>query len=411
MENHYQAILSDIEVIQVDAKKFALCRDNKVFYVGELLFNLVKLLKEGHETSYVQTTLTEKFNANLSPEKIEQVIEENIIKKILSNTASNPADALFTSKYIFGKTKLMSGETLHKIANSFKWLFIKPIFILGFILTSIICGIFLKEVFAGSSVFDSNLTNQNRLAYILVSYGFLIFIGMFHELGHAAATAKYKIAPKEIGFGFYLIFPVLYTDVSKIWVLNKYRRLVVNLGGIYFQLIVGTILWILYQWASSNAPTLIGYIQAVFLTNSILIIYSMNPFMRNDGYWIYSDLFEIENLSKTAFTYPKKIYSYFVGETKVSAKLGLKKVFKETPLLIYCLANYFLIGLLPFWVFKMSKTNFQKIEQLIANNWHFVGLSYAESGILIFKIAFFYVITTVVIIRTAKMLISTYRTN
>jgi putative peptide zinc metalloprotease protein len=411
MENHYQALLTEIEVIQVDAKKFAICRENKVFYVGELLFNLVKLLKEGNTPSSAQEILLEKFNVNLSPEKIEQVIEENIVNKVISNTSPDPADALFSSKYIYGKSKIMSGETLHKIANIFQWLFAKPVFIFGFIATSIMCGIFLKEVFRGSSLFDSNLTTQNRLAYILVSYGFLMFIGMFHELGHAAATARFKIAPKEIGFGFYFIFPVLYTDVSKIWVLNKYRRLVVNMGGIYFQLIVGSVLWVLYHWSLTNAPVLIGYIQATFLTNTIMIVYSMNPFMRNDGYWIYSDLFEIENLSKSAFTYPKKVYGYFFGESKENVGIGFKKVFRETPLLIYCLANYVLISFLPLLVIKMSRINYQKIQTLIANNWHFEGLSYTETGIMIFKIVFFYVITTIVIIRTAKMLISTYRTN
>ena len=119
MENHYQVLLSEIEVIQVDAKKFAICRENKVFYVGELLFNLVSLLKEGNEPSSIQKILLEKFNVSLSPQKIEQVIEENIVNKVISNTSPDPADALFSSKYIFGKTKLMSGETLHSIANNF----------------------------------------------------------------------------------------------------------------------------------------------------------------------------------------------------------------------------------------------------------------------------------------------------
>jgi putative peptide zinc metalloprotease protein len=411
MENHYQTLLSEIEAIQVDAKKFAICRENKVFYVGELLFNLVKLLKEGNTPTAIQQILLEKQNINLTPEKIEQVIEENIINKVISNTSPNPADALFSSKYIYGKARLMSGETLHKIARLFQGLFTKYIFIIGFIVTSIISGIFLKEVFRGNSIFDSSMNTQNGLTYILVSYGFLIFIGMFHELGHAAATAHYKIAPKEIGFGFYFIFPVLYTDVSKIWVLNKYRRIVVNLGGIYFQLIIGSVLWLLYHWSLSNAPELLGYIQAVFLTNTVMIIYSMNPFMRNDGYWIYSDLFEIENLSKSAFTYPKKVYSYFAGEHKISFVSGFKKISKEIPLLIYCLTNYMLITLLPFLVYKMSRVNYQKIRLLIANNWHFQGMSYAETGIMISKIVFFYVITTIVIIRTAKMLITTYRTN
>ena len=411
MENHYQRLLSEIEVVQVDTNKFAVCRENKVFYVGELLFNLVKLLKEGHNPEIVQQELLINFNTNLSPEKIELIIEENIVKKILINTGVNPAEAFFSSKYIFGKTTLMSGESLHRIALLFKWLFIKPVFITLFMFTSIASGFFLKGILSTGLIFGSDLNNQSKVTYLIVTYTFILFIGMFHELGHAAATARFGIKPKEIGFGFYFVFPVLYTDVSKIWVLQKYRRMVVNLGGIYFQLIIGAILFIFYQWSGQNAPEISGYIKTVFITNSILIIYSLNPFLRNDGYWVYSDMFEIENLSKSAFSYPKKAFSYFFGNDKSTFKDGLLKISKELPLFFYCLANYVLISLLPLWVIKMTKVNYKQIEILMANNWHFVGLSYAESGIQIAKIIFFYVITTVVIVRTAKMLISTYRPN
>lgn len=60
--------------------------------------------------------------------------------------------------------------------------------------------------FSGASI------KQLPVYYIL--FLFLLFI---HELGHAAAAYAYGIKPKEIAFGIYFIFPVLYTNVSGIW--------------------------------------------------------------------------------------------------------------------------------------------------------------------------------------------------
>jgi len=56
--------------------------------------------------------------------------------------------------------------------------------------------------------------------------GIMVFIGyilslIIHEIGHATATASMGKRAKEIGFGFYIIFPVFYTDVTSVWSMKK----------------------------------------------------------------------------------------------------------------------------------------------------------------------------------------------
>ena len=46
---------------------------------------------------------------------------------------------------------------------------------------------------------------------------FMISSSFFHELGHAAACKYFGIRHGGIGFGLYLNFPVLYTDVTEVW--------------------------------------------------------------------------------------------------------------------------------------------------------------------------------------------------
>ncbi|SJZ47328.1 MULTISPECIES: M50 family metallopeptidase [Porphyromonas] len=131
------------------------------------------------------------------------------------------------------------------------------------------------------------------LLYIVISIG-IIFI---HEMGHAVASERYKVSPKEIGFGFYLYFPVFFTDVSRSWMATRRQRIVIDVAGFYFQIISMTIL-LLFSFLYTM-PNHILF--AIILDNLIVIIYNMNPLFRFDGYWIFSDIFGITNLRNKSY--------------------------------------------------------------------------------------------------------------
>jgi putative peptide zinc metalloprotease protein len=74
------------------------------------------------------------------------------------------------------------------------------------------------------------------LLCLLVLYG----CSILHEFGHAAAGKRFGATPGDIGFGFYFIAPVFFSDLSDVWKLPPKERIIVNLGGIYFELIVAS---------------------------------------------------------------------------------------------------------------------------------------------------------------------------
>ena len=119
---------------------------------------------------------------------------------------------------------------------------------------------------------------------------FMLLSSFFHELGHASACKHFGVQHGGIGFGLYLTFPVLYTDVTEVWKLNRIQRCVVNIAGVYFQ----------SYW-------LIGLLIGFFLTGNDILRYlilimnfgflmTLNPFFKFDGYWIASDLLGVPNL-------------------------------------------------------------------------------------------------------------------
>ena len=130
------------------------------------------------------------------------------------------------------------------------------------------------------------------IAYALLS----LIVLLVHELGHASASHRYKVRPKSIGFGFYIFFPVLYTDVTASWLANRTQRVIIDLGGFYFQIIL--MLFFIPLGIILDLPKV--FISIFVWDNIFIILYNLNPLFRFDGYWILSDLFGITNLRTKA---------------------------------------------------------------------------------------------------------------
>jgi putative peptide zinc metalloprotease protein len=111
-----------------------------------------------------------------------------------------------------------------------------------------------------------------------------------HELGHAVACSRYGVKPGGIGFAVYLVFPALYCDVTRAWLLPRRQRVVVDVSGIVFEIGAGAVL-----------ATIGGALhQPVFTLASFLIlsnlVWALNPFGRFDMYWTLADALGIVDL-------------------------------------------------------------------------------------------------------------------
>lgn len=112
-----------------------------------------------------------------------------------------------------------------------------------------------------------------------------------HEFGHVAATARAGVKHGGIGFGLYAyLFPVLYADVTGIWLASRQERIIANLAGIYAQ--------VLYAGVLAAGYLLTGYEPLRFAAGgvSIMALWQFNPFVRHDGYWLLTDLTNTPNL-------------------------------------------------------------------------------------------------------------------
>ena len=394
-------LIQSVEVVQVEKHKFALHGNDKIFFVGEMLYDIFRLRKEGCEIDEIHQFLQEKNNACPSIEKIEEVLNDNL-DKIFKEPSLKGAES--KSKYIYWQIRIIPESVLEKIAGILQILFNRYVFILFNIAGGYWTFFLVKSIFM-RGLFDSRITLKDGVFLFIVSYVFLFCVSMFHEFGHASAASRFGIKAKEIGFGFYLIFPVLYTDVTKVWLLNRYRRIVVNVGGIYFQMLINIALY----FAFKNFTNYQNIVSALFLTNTTLALYSLNPIMRNDGYWIYSDLFDIPNLSKTAFDYPVRAYLYFKGKIDIFHSDGIISWGQKIALFVYAFVMYFLLLILPLGFARISFYNFKEVGKFIQEYPNLHGIMLVEQCLHILKLLFFYSLTTYFTVRMFKGLFQKFK--
>lgn len=147
-------------------------------------------------------------------------------------------------------------------------------------------------------------TNENVLDYInSLQILCLVYLSMFiHELGHATAAYKYGVNVGKIGFGLHMTYLIFFVDMTNIWRLDKTKRIVNDVCGMYFQLI--TIIPVFIFGVISNNPSLFIVVLIIMLSSLMNII----PVLRMDGYWLLTDYLNLQNVQIKAKQSITKLY-------------------------------------------------------------------------------------------------------
>ena len=164
---------------------------------------------------------------------------------------------------------------------------------------------------------------------------------LLHELGHVAAACRAGITPGGIGIGLYAyLFPVLYADVTCIWLAARPQRIITNLAGIHSQLLYAAVL--------TGGYVLSGYAPLYYAAAgvSMIALWQFVPFVRHDGYWLLSDLTHEPNLLPNAQALVRRVGSrsgLARALQQVARTRGRVLLTRRAALLAYGLADYSLL--------------------------------------------------------------------
>lgn len=319
-------LLVDAELRHTPDNRFLLVAAGRVFLIGELLFEVIRRLQAGQTLAAVCADYREHGLVDLQEQEVD-----TLLRRYLAPVAKGLPTR---SAYLHTRFDLVGEGLLQRLCQPFLGLFAPRLMAALLMLT----GILTAGFFYRWGGFVLHQAAHKTLLCAIVAYAAMLGGVFFHELGHATAAARFGVAPKTIGFGFYLIFPVFFTDVTNVWQLTKKQRIIVNLAGVYFQLLFGTGLLAVFYVIPATAELLRTLTGTVLGMNLVVIVYSLNPFLRNDGYWVYSDFFELPNLMSRAILYPWRRLKLVAPEPSQLPATSCRT--QEVALLVYSLANY-----------------------------------------------------------------------
>lgn len=140
----------------------------------------------------------------------------------------------------------------------------------------------------------------------LITYGLVIsLVKVVHEFSHAYVAKFYRLHVPTMGIAFIVLWPVLYTDVTDGWKLNRRsQRIAISAAGVAAELTLAGIATL--GWALSTP----GLLQSAFfiiasVTWISTLLVNINPAMRFDGYYLFCDMMGIDNLQGRAFAYTR----------------------------------------------------------------------------------------------------------
>ena len=194
----------------------------------------------------------------------------------------------------------------------------------------------------------------------LVSLALLVSVVLFHEFGHAAAQVRFGLRTGPIGFQLYHYIPAFFADVSNSWKLKPRQRIAVDIGGIYFQSIAASILYLIYL-KTDYIPLL-----ATVIASDTLCIISINPFLRFDGYWLLTDALAVPNLRE----FSEKLLGRFIGRLfRQPVNNNLPKVNRTRAVILmaYAVVRNCFWFLLAFLIIKRAPHIYVAASALLSN--------------------------------------------
>ena len=151
----------------------------------------------------------------------------------------------------------------------------------------------LDELFAQASQLLA-LGNLSMLWFAMVA------LKVLHEFGHAYASKRFGASVPEMGVLLVVMTPCAYVDASASWKLHGRRqRMVVGLAGMYVESFVAGLAALV--WAGTQP----GFVHdvafnIVALASIVTLFFNINPLMKYDGYFLFSDLIGVFNLQQRA---------------------------------------------------------------------------------------------------------------
>ncbi len=220
---------------------------------------------------------------------------------------------------------------------------------LGIVISAIWTAIGHLDKLADQS---SGVLAPHNLIYL---YACTVFIKLLHELGHGVMCKHFGGEVRKTGVMLMLLTPLPYVDATSSWGFRRrWQRIAVDAAGMGMEFLVASIA--LYIWLTTSDPLVnrLAY-NGMFIASISTVLFNANPLLRFDGYYIFSDLFDLPNLYQRATRQLKHIGERFLFGVKKSVTPAHDRK-EESWLTVYGIAAFiYRIFLLVFITYHVAQ--------------------------------------------------------
>lgn len=297
-------LIADISIYPLDTTSpeklyVAYLPDGRRLQISDYLYRTLSLIDGERSISEIAVELSRQFGKTISDDAVRRIFERKLVPAgLLVSCEGAPVEedgsASRSPLSILFRLPLLSGKQMDIFTRPAQILFFWPVAII--VLGAMAYVHVLAYIQLDSIVRDFDLRQISPDTYLLIMA--LAPVGtLLHEFGHATACRRWRCRYGPMGIGIYAAFPVFYVDVTDSWRLPRMQRLVIDVGGMYFQLFIVILLYLWFHITPQEK-----FLIAIVVTD-LTIARNLNPMFKFDGYWALSDLLGVPNLHKRVGEY------------------------------------------------------------------------------------------------------------
>ena len=264
------------------AAQWLIQRGDRYLQVSEILYRIAELCDGSRTDEEIAVLVSAETRRNVAAGDVRAVVDSKLVPAGIIGDGAAAATAPRRSSPLGVQlgTKVIGPATIEPLARVAQIFFAPGVAIVALV-ASIGAHLWLYRAHGLGPAFEGVLLEPWRMAAL---GGIAFSAAAFHELGHATALRVAGGRARGMGFGFYLVYPVLFTDVTDSYRLGRWRRLLTDVGGFYFNLVFALGLFAAYAISRQD------WILVAVAIIDFEILHQLLPLGRLDGYWILADL-------------------------------------------------------------------------------------------------------------------------
>jgi len=278
----------DVTVRPFDAvegdERFVVAVDDRHFLVTPAAAAVLDASRHPGTVASIAQRASARLGVTLSAQHVAEFLNEHAPAILFARDAQaqEPRGPIRVRRLI------ASGERLAPVLARLACLF-TPRVAVGLAITFVLADVLVAWSASGARASTGALGWMDlALALALTAAG--VFV---HELGHLAACVRHGASHGGIGVGLYWCFPTFYSEVHGAWLLGRWQRAAVDAGGVYLQ--GGFVLLLALVFLATGSPAVLGAIA----WSHLLMLHTLNPVLKFDGYWLLTDLTGTPNLHRS----------------------------------------------------------------------------------------------------------------